>query len=65
MTYQLGESSATELVRVGLPRRQVMQTLERELGLTDREAGAAWLHVTLREGEVQNIRTLVRRLAHA
>jgi 16S rRNA U516 pseudouridylate synthase RsuA-like enzyme len=64
MAYQLGESSAAELVRVGLSRRQVVQTLERELGLTDRQAADAWLHVTLREGEVHNIRAVVRRLAH-
>jgi hypothetical protein len=62
MSYMTGECCATALIQAGLPRREVVAALERELGLTDREAGAAWLHVTLNQGEVPAIRRAVRDL---
>ena len=62
MNYVTGECCATALIQAGLPRRDVVAALERELGLTDKEAGAAWLHVTLHQGEVPAIRRAVRDL---
>jgi hypothetical protein len=65
MAYTAGEYSATALIAVGLSRQTVVESLERELGLTDREANAAWLRVTLRTSEVPEIRRVVRELVHA
>lgn len=65
MAYTTGEYSATALVAAGLSRRDVVESLERELGLSDREANAAWLRVTLRMDELPAIRRTVRELAHA
>ena len=62
MSYVTGECCATALIQAGLPRREVVAALERELGLSDKEAGAAWLHVTLNQGEVPAIRRVVREL---
>ena len=65
MTYTTGEYSATALVAAGLSRRAVVESLERELGLSDREANAAWLRVTLRRDDLPEIRRTVRELAHS
>jgi hypothetical protein len=65
MTYTAGEYSATALIAAGLPRHAVVASLEHELGLSEREANAAWLRVTLRTSEVPAIRRTVRELAHA
>lgn len=65
MTYTTGEYSATALIAAGLSRHAVVESLERELGLSDRDANAAWLRVTLRTSEVPAIRRTVRELAHA
>ena len=65
MAYTMGEYSATALIAAGLSRRDVVESLERELGLNDREANAAWLRVTLRRGEAPEIRRTVHELAHA
>jgi hypothetical protein len=65
MAYTAGEYSATALIAAGLSRQTVVESLERELGLTDREANAAWLRVTLRTSEVPEIRRVVRELVHA
>jgi hypothetical protein len=62
MTYVTGECCATALIQAGLSRRDVVAALERELGLTEREAGAAWLHVTLHQGEIPAIRRVVTDL---
>jgi hypothetical protein len=59
MTYVSGECCATALIQAGLSRREVVAALERELGLSDREACAAWLHVTLHQGEIPAIRRVV------
>jgi hypothetical protein len=61
----MGEYSATALIAAGLSRRAIVESLERDLGLTDREANAAWLRVTLRMGEGPEIGRTVRELAHA
>jgi hypothetical protein len=62
MTYVTGECCATALIQVGLTRRDVVAALQRELGLNDREACAAWLHVTLHQGEISAVRRVVRDL---
>jgi hypothetical protein len=62
MSYVTGECCATALIQAGLSRRDVVAALERELGLTDKEACAAWLHVTLHQGEIPAIRRVVSDL---
>jgi hypothetical protein len=62
MTYVTGEWCATALIQAGLSRREVVAALERELGLTDKQACAAWLHVTLHQGEIAAVRRVVRDL---
>jgi hypothetical protein len=62
MSYVTGEWCATALIQAGLTRREVIAALERELGLTEKEADAAWLHVTLDQGEISAVRRIVRDL---
>lgn len=62
MTYVTGESCATALIQAGLTRREVVAALERELGVTEKQANAAWLHVTLHLGEIAAVRRVVRDL---
>jgi hypothetical protein len=62
MTYVTGECCATALIQAGLSRREVVVALEREIGLTEQQASAAWLHVTLHQGEIGAIRRVVRDL---
>jgi hypothetical protein len=62
MTYVTGECCATALIQAGLSRREVVAALERELGLNDKQACAAWLHVTLHQGEIAAVRRVVREI---
>jgi hypothetical protein len=62
MRYVTGECCATALIQAGLSRRDVVAALERELGISDKEASAAWLHVTLHQGEIPAIRRVVSDL---
>jgi hypothetical protein len=64
MTYTPGVYSATALVGAGLPRRRVVETLERELGLSQRDANAAWIRVTLKQ-ELPDVRLAVHEIVHA
>ncbi|HEY5012956.1 MAG TPA: hypothetical protein VIK61_09650 [Acidimicrobiia bacterium] len=45
MAYVLGTRTAELLIRVGLPRREVVRALIEEIGMTETEADAAWLAV--------------------
>jgi hypothetical protein len=64
MSYVTGECCATALIQAGLSRGEVTAALQRELGLNDKEACTAWLHVTLQQGEIPAIRRVVSELDH-